>query len=103
MITKADAILSLAPNSEFSIVGSGIDGVVTWISPSHPPVSEEQIRIEYEKLVIDEPNKTAKQKRALAYREEADPIFFKTQRGEATHADWILKVNEIRDRYPYSE
>ncbi len=39
--------------------------------------------------------------RAVAFRDEADPIFFKAQREEATMADWRAKVAEIRDRYPY--
>lgn len=41
--------------------------------------------------------------RADAYREEADPLFFRAQRGEAELSDWKNKVQEIRDRYPYPE
>lgn len=41
-----------------------------------------------------------KQARAAAYREEADPLFFKTERGEATREEWLAKVEEIRSRYP---
>lgn len=41
--------------------------------------------------------------RAFAYRQEADPIFFKAQRGEATMEDWQAKIAEIRDRYPYPD
>ena len=36
--------------------------------------------------------------RARAYREEADPVFFRWQRGEATKDDWLSKVNEIKTR-----
>lgn len=42
-----------------------------------------------------------KMMRAAAYREEADPIFFKAQRGEATMEEWEAKVLEIQNRYPY--
>ena len=38
--------------------------------------------------------------RAAAYVAESDPIFFKSQRGEATHEEWLAKVDEIRARYP---
>lgn len=38
--------------------------------------------------------------RAEAYRNESDPLFFKAQRGEATHEEWLDKVNEIKTRYP---
>ena len=41
--------------------------------------------------------------RASAYTEEADPLFFKAQRGEAKLSEWQAKVTEIRDRFPYPE
>lgn len=34
-----------------------------------------------------------------AYAAEADPLFFKWQRGEATQQQWLDKVAEIRARY----
>lgn len=37
--------------------------------------------------------------RAQAYRNESDPLFFKAQRGEATHEEWLDKVAEIKARY----
>jgi hypothetical protein len=44
----------------------------------------------------------AEQSRASAYAAEADPLFFKAQRGEATMAEWQAKVEEIRLRFPYA-
>jgi hypothetical protein len=38
--------------------------------------------------------------RAAAYRDESDPIFFMSQRGEATQQEWLDKVAEIKARYP---
>lgn len=40
-------------------------------------------------------------KRSTAYRVEADPLFFKAQRGEATMDEWLALVAEIKMRYPY--
>ena len=40
------------------------------------------------------------QSRASAYRSEADPLFFKAQRGEATTDEWTAKVAEIKARFP---
>lgn len=37
--------------------------------------------------------------RRTAYQAEADPLFFKWQRGEATQAEWLAKVAEIKARY----
>lgn len=42
----------------------------------------------------------ASQNRSRAYRAESDPLFFKVQRGEATHQEWLNKVAEIKSRYP---
>lgn len=101
MITKADAIFSLVKDAQFKIVGSGVNGIVTWINPSVAPVTEEQIVAEYNRLVAEEPMKIAKENRETAYRFESDPLFFKSQRGEATEAEWLAKVEEIKQRFPY--
>ena len=45
----------------------------------------------------------AEQSRASAYRLEADPLFFKAQRGEATTDEWTAKVAEIKARFPYPD
>lgn len=39
--------------------------------------------------------------RQVAYQNEADPIFFKSQRGEATNQEWLDKIAEIDARFPY--
>lgn len=36
----------------------------------------------------------------VAYQTEADPLFFKWQRGETTESDWLAKIAEIKARYP---
>lgn len=38
--------------------------------------------------------------RKAAYIAEADPLFFKAQRGEATLQEWQDKVTEIKERFP---
>jgi hypothetical protein len=43
----------------------------------------------------------AKERRQRAYSMEADPLFFKAQRGEATTDEWTAKVAEIKARFPY--
>jgi hypothetical protein len=36
--------------------------------------------------------------RRIAYQAEADPLYFKWQRGEATQQEWLDKVAEIKQR-----
>lgn len=38
--------------------------------------------------------------RRAAYAREADPLFFKAQRGEATIEQWYAKLAEIKVRHP---
>ena len=54
-------------------------------------------------LPVGQQIENLKAARANAYTEEADPLFFKAQRGEIELAEWEAKVTEIRDRYPYPE
>lgn len=51
----------------------------------------------------DRHNADMKQKREGAYKVEADPLFFKAQRGEVTMQEWQAKVAEIKARFPYQE
>lgn len=48
----------------------------------------------------DEVAAIAEQKRRDAYTVEADPIFFKWQRNEATQQEWLDKIAEIKARFP---
>jgi hypothetical protein len=52
---------------------------------------------------IDQQVENLKAARAQAYTQEADPLFFKWQRGEVNKSAWSDKVQEIRDRFPYPE
>jgi hypothetical protein len=47
------------------------------------------------------PKERQEASRQEAYRTEADPLFFMSQRGEATVEEWQAKVAEIKVRFPY--
>lgn len=68
----------------------------TWLCINQPAVDD---YLEQQKATF---NASQKEKRAKAYADEADPLFFKAQRGEATTAEWEAKVAEIKARFPYS-
>jgi hypothetical protein len=60
------------------------------------------IKIDQTKIA-DKQRAEAAAARAAAYRDEADPLFFKWQAGEGTQEEWEAKRAEIRGRYPYPE
>ena len=96
MIRVMDAILSLAPNAKCVVSG---DQIIQWESQESQP-TEAEITAEVARLQALEPIRIAEANRRAAYIAEADPLFFKAQRGEATVQEWQDKVAEIKARYP---
>jgi len=67
------------------------------------PVQLDQAKVDAAAVIVTQEQAlaAAQRNRATAYTTEADPLFFKAQRGEATIEAWQAKVAEIRSRYPY--
>jgi len=96
MITKADALLSLRPGAEWVLRGDDLE----WLDATQSQPSDAEIEAEVARLTALEPVRIATENRRAAYISEADPLFFKAQRGEATMEDWQAKVAEIKERFP---
>jgi hypothetical protein len=54
-------------------------------------------------LTLEQQQFISQSERQGAYIREADPLFFKWQRGEATEQEWLEKIAEIKARYPNPE
>jgi hypothetical protein len=52
-------------------------------------------------LLAQREHNQIREQRHQAFTLEADPLFFRTQRGETTDEEWLAKCAEIRSRYPY--
>jgi hypothetical protein len=63
-------------------------------------VDESAVAAEIERLQPIKAAEQAERNRKAAYITEADPLFFKAQRGEATMEEWQAKVAEIKTRFP---
>jgi len=63
-------------------------------------VDEAAVTAEIQRLQPIKAAEQASRKRQQAYIAEADPLFFKAQRGEATMEEWQAKVAEIKTRFP---
>jgi len=60
-------------------------------------LTEEELNTYYEQIT-GEHLETVDERRLKAYQAEADPLFFKWQRGESTQEEWLAKIEEIRER-----
>jgi hypothetical protein len=63
-------------------------------------VDEAAVAAEIQRLQPIKAAEEAESQRKAAYIAEADPLFFKAQRGEATLDEWQAKVAEIKARIP---
>jgi hypothetical protein len=95
-MNKANALQSLRPGAEWILRGDTLE----WLDANQTQPSDAEIEAEVARLTALEPARIATENRRAAYITEADPLFFKAQRGEATMEDWQAKVAEIKARYP---
>jgi hypothetical protein len=96
MITKSNALISLRPGAQWVLRGDDLE----WLDQSQTQPTDAEIDAEVARLTALEPARIATENRRAAYIAEADPLFFKAQRGEATMEEWQAKVAEIKTRFP---
>ena len=94
MITKA--LLSLRPGAQWVLRGDDLE----WLDTEQTQPTEAEIKAEVARLTALEPARIATENRRAAYITEADPLFFKAQRGEVTMEEWQAKIAEIKARFP---
>ncbi len=79
-------------------------GHVVIVEPGHSQWNELSSRDDIAPYVEPDPIRPSAQTiaalRKSAYQDEADPLYFKAQRGEATMDEWLAKIAEIKTRYP---
>ena len=61
--------------------------------------TKEQVEAENKEAELQQVEKN----RRNAYRNEADPLYLKWQRNEATEQQWLDKIEEIKERFPKPE
>ena len=81
--------------------GDGAEPPSGAIEVAIPPDHADQVWSGTVWLAYVPPKERQKEARAAAYRAESDPLFFMSQRGEATNDEWLAKVAEIKTRFPY--
>jgi hypothetical protein len=84
----------------FTVVGQG---EVREVADDYKTPEQIAAEIEGAKEAKERFNAEQKDKRKAAYADEADPLYFMAQRGEATLDEWQAKIAEIKARFPYKE
>lgn len=100
-LTKDDVVIKpVAPGGQFSLPNGDV------VSPAYAGWSNGEYTLVEAPVVPPTPpspptKADQEANRRAAYVVEADPIFFMSQRGEATTEEWQAKVAEIKLRFPY--
>lgn len=85
------------------------DTVVKTIDGKHYLLTDEEVQnlqelySTWENNASIRANNLSSSNRKAAYINEADPLFFKFQRGEVTQQEWLDKIQEIKIRFPKVE
>jgi hypothetical protein len=101
MIDYAAVLTANYPGEQWSLNANDYDTLI-WHDDTPKPTQAEldaawpQVQYEQQRAAIET-------QRRNAYTQEADPLFFSYQRGEATEQDWLDAVESIKARYPYPE
>ena len=95
-MNKVKALQSLRPGAEWVLRGDDLE----WLDQNQTQPTDAEIDAEVARLTALEPARIATENRRAAYIAEADPLFFKAQRGEATMEEWQAKVADIKARFP---
>jgi hypothetical protein len=101
-MTDYAAVLSaIRPDAEWSLNGDAYDGL-TWLSEGEPPTQAECDEA-WPQVQYDRAYAQVEQARHAAYVTDADPLFFKWQRGTGTEQAWLDSVQAVKDAHPYPE
>jgi hypothetical protein len=73
-----------------------------WFDKNYEKPSYSEVESAWQKLEAELEIQKIQGLRREAYQVESDPLFFEYQRGDIDKAVWLDKVQEIKDRFPYS-
>lgn len=102
MMTKLsilDAVVALVPGAQVT----NREGVLEWIDPPVPPVSDEQIAAKYAELVYLEEVKEYQRQRAAEYpslQAQQDMQYWDAVNGTTT---WVDTIAAVKAKYPKAE
>ena len=93
MITKGDALQSLAPGAEWVLRGDELE----WLSTDIEQPSDAEIEAEVAQLIAEQPAKEARAKRDRLLTESDWVTIRATERGDPVPTEWQTYRQALRD------
>ena len=95
------ALRYMYPDAQWIFVGDAYDGL-NWLDDAPKP-SQADLDAAWPQVQHDLAYAEVERARKSAYERDADPVFFRWQRGDATEQDWLDAVQAVKDAHPYPE
>jgi hypothetical protein len=99
MIDYAVVLTVRYSGAEWTLDGDAYEGL-TWLSDSPKPTQAE-LDAAWPQVQYDLAHAAVERDRHDAYVEQADPVFFRWQRGDATEQEWLDAVQAVKAAHPY--
>jgi hypothetical protein len=99
MTDYAAVLTALYPDAQWSL-NANDPAQLVWLSEGDAP-TQAQLDAAWPQVQYDLAYAQVEQDRHAAYVAEADPVFFRWQRGTATEQDWLDAVQAVKDAHPY--
>ena len=101
MTDYAAVLTANYPGAQWSLTGNDYATLI-WHDDTPKP-SQADLDAAWPTVQYNQQRAAIENQRKAAYQQEADPLFFSYQRGEATEQEWLDAVQSVKDRYPYPE
>jgi hypothetical protein len=99
MTDYAAVLTVIRPGAVWTLIGDSYDGL-EWFDESPKP-SQAECDAAWPQVQYDRQYAQVEQARHAAYIADADPLFFKWQRGTGTEQAWLDAVQAVKDANPY--
>jgi hypothetical protein len=101
-MTDYTAVLTvLYPDAEWTL-NANDPAQLVWLSEGEPP-TQSVLDAAWPQVQYDRAYAQVEAERHAAYITDADPLFFKWQRGTGTEQEWLDAVQAVKDAHPYPE
>ena len=94
-------LMSIRPDSQWTLDGDDYAGL-TWLDDSPKPTQAE-LDAAWPQVEYDRAYAAVEAERHAAYVSDADPLFFKWQRGSGSEQAWRDAVQAVKDAHPYPD
>ena len=101
MTDYPEVLAAIRPGERWSLDGTDYSGL-TWLSDSPKP-SKKTLDDAWPQVQYDRAYAQVERERHAAYIIDADPLFFKWQRGSGSEGAWRDAVQAVKDAHPYPD